>query len=127
MSNMRVLLDANMLVAGLTRSRGASYALLQAVAAARLEMASSPALWLEYEAVLKRDEIRALHGFGAHEINALLAALAVWTHPARSRDPGGRSTRPSEWTPAATSRRGLFHSPPPNLALPECDLKWRPF
>jgi putative PIN family toxin of toxin-antitoxin system len=93
---MRVLLDTNVLVAGLTSSRGASYAVLQAVAAARLEIASSTALWLEYESVLKRDEIRALHGFGINEINVLLAALAGWVYPVRLhyawrpqlRDPG---------------------------------------
>ena len=62
---IRVLLDTNVLVAGLTSSRGASYAVLQAIAASELEVAASVALWLEYVSVLKRDEIRALHGFSA--------------------------------------------------------------
>ena len=78
---IRVLLDTNVLVAGLTSSRGASYAVLQAIAASELEVAASVALWLEYESVLKRDEIRALHGFSAQEIDAVLSALAVWVHP----------------------------------------------
>jgi putative PIN family toxin of toxin-antitoxin system len=92
----RVLLDTNVLVAGLASSRGASYAVLQAVAASKLQVAASTALWLEYESVLKRDEIRALHGFSAKEIDAILSALAVWVHPVmlhyvwrpQLRDPG---------------------------------------
>lgn len=93
---IRVLLDTNVLVAGLTSSKGASYAVLQAVAASKLEIAASTALWLEYESVLKRNEIRALHGFSAKEIDTVLSALAVWVHPVmlhyvwrpQLRDPG---------------------------------------
>ena len=76
-----VLLDTNVLVAALTSSRGASYALLKAVASARLRMAASPAVWLEYESVLKRDEIRDLHGFSTDQVDAFLSALAVWVEP----------------------------------------------
>ena len=65
-----MLLDTNVLVAGLSSARGASYALLQAVASTRLRVVASPALWLEYESVLKRDSIRALHGFSV-EITVL--------------------------------------------------------
>lgn len=91
-----VLLDTNVLVAALTSSRGASYALLQAVASARLRMAASPAVWLEYESVLKRDEIRDLHGFSTGQVDAFLSALAVWVEPVslhyiwrpQLRDPG---------------------------------------
>lgn len=93
---IRVLLDTNVLVVGLTSSRGASYSVLQAIAAAKLEIVASPALWLEYESVLKRDEILAMHGFSAGEIDTLLSALAVWVHPVmlhyvwrpQLRDPG---------------------------------------
>jgi putative PIN family toxin of toxin-antitoxin system len=77
----RALLDTNVLVAGLSSSRGASYALLEAVATQQLEIAASPALWLEYEAVLKRDEICALHGLSIAQIDGILAALAVWVKP----------------------------------------------
>lgn len=92
----RVLLDTNVLVAGLTSSRGASFVLLQAVAAGKLQIAASPALWLEYESVLKRDSIRALHGFSVQQIDQILSALAVWVHPVslhyiwrpQLRDPG---------------------------------------
>jgi putative PIN family toxin of toxin-antitoxin system len=93
---IRVLLDTNVLVAGLTSSRGASHVLLQAVAAGKLQMAASPALWLEYESVLKRDAIRTLHGFSVQQIDQILSALAVWVHPVslhyiwrpQLRDPG---------------------------------------
>lgn len=92
----RVLLDTNILVAGLVSSKGASFALLQVVAAAKLEIAASTPLWLEYEAVLKREEIRALHGFSMAQIDSFLTALAVWVRPVtlhylwrpQLRDPG---------------------------------------
>jgi putative PIN family toxin of toxin-antitoxin system len=93
---IRALLDTNVLVAGLTSSRGASFVLLQAVAAGQLQVAASPALWLEYESVLKRDSIRALHGFSVPQVDQMLSALAVWVHPVslhyiwrpQLRDPG---------------------------------------
>ena len=93
---LRVLLDTNVLVAGLTSARGASFALLQAVATGKLQIAASPAVWLEYESVLKRDEIQAIHGFSVSHIDHFLSALAVWVHPVglhyiwrpQLRDPG---------------------------------------
>jgi putative PIN family toxin of toxin-antitoxin system len=77
---IRVLLDTNVLVAGLTSSCGASFVQLQAVAAGKLQVAASPALSLECESVLKRDEICALHGFSLQQIAQILSALAVWVH-----------------------------------------------
>lgn len=44
---MRVLLDTNVLVAGLASSRSASHALLQAVAVGKLQIAASPAVWVQ--------------------------------------------------------------------------------
>ncbi|MCZ2407611.1 MAG: putative toxin-antitoxin system toxin component, PIN family [Burkholderiales bacterium] len=93
---MRVLLDTNVLVAGLASSRGASFALLQAIATARLQCAASAALWLEYESVLKRESVMPLHGLASHQIDNILAALAVWVQPVslhyvwrpQLRDPG---------------------------------------
>ena len=93
---IHVLLDTNVLVAGLISSRGASFVLLQAVATGTLKIAASPALWLEYESVLKRDEICAMHGFSIQQIDAFLSALAVWVQPVslhyvwrpQLRDPG---------------------------------------
>ncbi len=92
----RVLLDTNVLVAALLSSSGASYALLQAVSTRRLKFVASPAVWLEYEAVLKRDDMRAKHGFSLRDIDGFLRALALWVEPVQLhyfwrpqlRDPG---------------------------------------
>lgn len=92
----RVLLDTNVLVAALVSSRGASHAVLRAVTASRLRIVASTALWLEYEAVLKRPEMQALHGFSTARVDGFLAALAVWVEPValhylwrpQLRDPG---------------------------------------
>lgn len=78
---MRVVLDTNVLVAGLVSARGASHALLTAEAAGRLKPLASTVIWLEYESVLKRDEIRALHHLGLQQIDSFLAALSFWVEP----------------------------------------------
>lgn len=44
-------------------------------------MLAAPALWLEYESVLKRPEIGRMHGLGAGEVNVLLDALAILVEP----------------------------------------------
>jgi putative PIN family toxin of toxin-antitoxin system len=93
---IRALIDTNVLVAGLTSAQGASHHVLQSIAEGNVEISASPALWLEYEAVLKRTEIQALHGFNTDEIDDILAALAVWVFPVllhyawrpQLRDPG---------------------------------------
>ncbi len=91
-----VLLDTHVLVAGLTSTKGASHALLVALASAQLRMAASPALWLEYETVLKCEATRAVHGFSIEQVDSFLSALAVWVEPVslhyiwrpQLRDPG---------------------------------------
>jgi predicted nucleic acid-binding protein len=61
------------------RSRsGASAALLQQVAAGKVELTASPALFLEYEAVLKRKE----HGLSMQFVDGFLAELALCIFPA---------------------------------------------
>jgi putative PIN family toxin of toxin-antitoxin system len=50
----RIVLDTNVLVAGLRSNRGASYRLLQLVGTGRFEMHLSVPLVLEYEEVLTR-------------------------------------------------------------------------
>lgn len=49
-----VILDTNVLVAGLRSNAGASHALLQAVTGGHFELGLTAALVLEYESVLKR-------------------------------------------------------------------------
>jgi len=77
----RVVLDTNVLVAGLSSRRGASHALLRRVLNHRLQMLASPVLWLEYEAVLKRPEIRRMHGLSPAGVDDVLDALAILVEP----------------------------------------------
>ena len=66
---LRAVFDTNVLVAAFSISRGASFALLDKVMDARFVLLASPALWLEYEAVLKRPEIRKLHRLTLQDID----------------------------------------------------------
>lgn len=75
------LLDTNVLVAGLSSRLGASFALLQAVANQRVGLVASATLWLEYEAVLKREKIRKLHGLANAEVDDFLNGLAGLVTP----------------------------------------------
>lgn len=49
-----LILDTNVLVAGLRSARGASHALLQAIGGEEFTVGLTPALVLEYEDILKR-------------------------------------------------------------------------
>src|SRR5947209_5957695 len=51
----KIVMDTNVLVAGLRSRRGASFRLLQLLGTGRFEIAISVALVLEYEDVLMRD------------------------------------------------------------------------
>jgi len=44
-------------------------------------MLASVPLWLEYEAILKRETIRALHGMNAADIDDLLAIFSLSVQP----------------------------------------------
>ncbi|MGD0522147.1 MAG: putative toxin-antitoxin system toxin component, PIN family [Terracidiphilus sp.] len=78
---MRIVMDTSVLVAGLRSRLGASAALLKEIAAKRVELVASPALFLEYEAVLKREE----HSLPAEYVDGFLAELALCIHPAEIR------------------------------------------
>jgi putative PIN family toxin of toxin-antitoxin system len=78
---MLIVMDTSVLVAGLRSRSGASAALLREIAADRVELAASPALFLEYEAVLKREE----HGLPAQYVDAFLAELALHVFPVEVR------------------------------------------
>lgn len=73
----RVVLDTNVLVAGLRSHDGASFAVLKLVAERRLVPLVSTALFLEYEAVLTSSEHLGLHGFSIEEIGQILAEFAA--------------------------------------------------
>jgi putative PIN family toxin of toxin-antitoxin system len=78
---MRIVMDTSVLVAGLRSSLGASAAVLKEIAANRVELVASPALFLEYEAVLKREE----HGLPAQYVDGFLAELALCILPVEIR------------------------------------------
>ena len=52
----KIVLDTNILVSALRSSGGPSFALVMAIRSGNLSMCCSPALFLEYEDVLKRPE-----------------------------------------------------------------------
>jgi putative PIN family toxin of toxin-antitoxin system len=80
----RVVFDTNVLVAALSSRRGASFALLNQAIDKRFALLASPALWLEYEAVLKRPEIAQMHQLTLQDIDDVLNALCEVVDPVRS-------------------------------------------
>lgn len=72
----RAVLDTSILVAALRSRTGASNAVLRLVANGDVRPLISPALFLEYEDVLKRPEHRHVHGFSIAELDGFLAAFA---------------------------------------------------
>lgn len=77
----RAVFDTNLIVAGLTSRRGASHALLRQAMDGRFVLLASPPLWLEYEAILKREEVRRLHQFSDDDVDGFLDALAALVEP----------------------------------------------
>ncbi len=65
-----------MIVAALRSRTGASNAVLEHVAHGRLRPLVSTALFLEYEDVVRRPEIRLATGMSEEEVGGFLAALA---------------------------------------------------
>ena len=78
---LRAVFDTNLIVAGLSSRRGASHALLRQAFNGRFVLLASPTLWLEYEAVLKREEIGQLHKLGNKDVDDFLDALATVVEP----------------------------------------------
>jgi putative PIN family toxin of toxin-antitoxin system len=73
MADLRIILDTNVLYAGLYSARGASYQVLQAIEAGGVRIVLSTALLFEYEDVLRRDARRLK--LSVQAIDALLDAL----------------------------------------------------
>ena len=71
-----VVLDTDVIVTALRSATGGSNAVLREAAHGRLTPLVTPALLLEYEAVLKRPEQRLAHGLRLDDIDRFLAALA---------------------------------------------------
>ena len=73
----RIVLDTDVVVTALRSASGGSNAVLMQVANGLLLPLVTPALFLEYEAVLKRPEQRLVHGLDLVAIDRFLAALAA--------------------------------------------------
>jgi putative PIN family toxin of toxin-antitoxin system len=72
----RVVLDTDIVVTALRSATGGSNAVLRAASIGASTPLLTPALFLEYEAVLKRPEQRLVHSLGLADIDHFLAALA---------------------------------------------------
>lgn len=73
---MRIVIDTNVLVAGLLSSTGASYQILKAIPENKVDYLVSVALFLEYEAVLKRKSLLTEAGMTVADIDHVLNMLA---------------------------------------------------
>lgn len=72
----RVVVDTNVLVAATRNRLGPSFALMQAVRRGVVQMCCSPALFLEYEDVLKRTPQLRASGLAVGDVDAILGELA---------------------------------------------------
>ena len=75
------MLDSSVVISGFRSRRGASYKLLDLAAGRQLVLLATPALFLEYEEVLKRPEQREVSGLTLAQVDAALAALAGAVEP----------------------------------------------
>ncbi len=74
---MRLVLDTNVIVAAFRSLNGASNLLLQFVDRGMVTPLCSTALFLEYEAVLSREEVRKATGHGLADVATVMSALAA--------------------------------------------------
>ncbi len=93
---VRLVLDTSILVAAFRSRNGASRRLFEMLVEGRFILVATPALFLEYESVLKRPEQVKVHGKSLAEIDLFLESLAPYTALVRIhfqwkpqlRDPG---------------------------------------
>jgi len=71
----RIILDTNVLYAGLYSSKGASFRILQAIEEGKLKMVISTTLLFEYEDILKRNQVDL--GLSNQEIEKVLDYLCM--------------------------------------------------
>jgi putative PIN family toxin of toxin-antitoxin system len=77
----KLVIDTNILVAATRNRNGPSFALIQLIRQGLVTMCCSPALFLEYEDVLKRADQMAASGLLAEDIDAILNELAGLVSP----------------------------------------------
>jgi len=95
------VLDSSVVVSAFRSRIGASSRLLWLVEDGRLVPLATPALFLEYEDVLKRPEQREASGLSLAEVDTALTALAALTEPVEVRF----TWRPQLAEPACQRRR----------------------
>ena len=78
---VRAVLDTSVVVSAFRSRNGASFAILERVAARRFAPLVSTALFLEYEDVLQREDQRAVHGLSRLEVLFALRELAALCEP----------------------------------------------
>lgn len=81
MSMKRLVLDTNVLAAGYRSRGGASFAILQLIGSLQIRPLVTVALFLEYEAVLKRTEHIDAHGMALADIDRALAGFLTLAEP----------------------------------------------
>ena len=81
---MRVVLDTNVVVAGLSSPTGASAALIDGALARECTLLLSVALALEYEAVCRDPSQRIVSGLSDAEVEMVISALCAVAEPERS-------------------------------------------
>ena len=84
-SGTRLVLDTDVVVAGLRSPTGASRQLLLAALRQEFSLLASTALWLEYEAVLLRPEQLKAIGLVETEVLNILKSLALVASPVNIR------------------------------------------
>lgn len=80
---MRIVLDTSVLVAAVRSRHGASNRLLQLAAQRKVQLLATPALFLEYEEVLNREEHRRIHAMNAQLLEGFFRGLAGIMEPVR--------------------------------------------
>lgn len=93
---MRLVLDTDVIVAGMRSPAGASAALLRAARAGQVVILASVSLMVEYEAVCRLAEHRLAAGLSEDDVGTFLDAIAAMAVPVEShflwrpqlRDPG---------------------------------------
>jgi putative PIN family toxin of toxin-antitoxin system len=78
---MLIVLDTNILFAGLISSRGASYQILSHVIRGNLTCSATPALWAEYEEQLSSERFLGLTPLSRRQVSDVLNYLASIVEP----------------------------------------------
>ena len=76
-----MVLDSSVVVSAFRSRHGAANAVLALVADRKIVPLATPALFLEYEDVLKRPEQRSVTGLSLADVDGALAALAAAIEP----------------------------------------------